>query len=93
MLDEQTPAEPGNEPTTTPDAVLPTSEAFLGFWRERHLCTQSAFVFPVLLFGGLLLSKVGIRIMLVAGTLLLAAQAAAMEIEHPALAGWRARSA
>jgi MFS family permease len=35
--------------------------------------TQSAFVFPVLLFGGLLLSTVGIRIMLVAGTLLLAA--------------------
>jgi PPOX class probable F420-dependent enzyme len=25
--------------TDTPDAVLPTSEAFLEFWRERHLCT------------------------------------------------------
>lgn len=35
--------------------------------------TQSAFVFPVLLFGGVLLTRVGIRAMLVIGALLLAA--------------------
>jgi MFS family permease len=34
--------------------------------------TQSAFVFPVLLLGGLLLQRVGIRLMLVIGAVLLA---------------------
>jgi fucose permease len=37
------------------------------------IATQSAFVFPVLLFGGILLNLVGIRVMLAIGSLLLAA--------------------
>jgi fucose permease len=40
--------------------------------------TQSAFVFPVLLFGGILLTRVGIRAMLVIGAILLAATSFAM---------------
>ena len=40
--------------------------------------TQSAFVFPVLLFGGIVLSRVGLRLMLVIGLLLLAATSFAM---------------
>jgi fucose permease len=40
--------------------------------------TQSAFVFPVLLFGGIVLSRIGLRLMLVIGLLLLATTSFAM---------------
>ena len=50
------------------------SESTLG----PAFATQSAFVFPVLLFGGLLLSRFGMRSMMVIGALMLAAASFAM---------------